>query len=102
MLLVSPRNCAPATRYRMHLRLPPAPPTPSEGSHLRCGFAHAGGRNRAGRRTIWSKGARSQRRVFTQACEAPDGGRLLGLVCGIFWQTHTRTALALVKNAAGA
>jgi len=102
MLLVSPRNCAPGTRYRMHLRLPPAPRLPSVASQLRCGFAHAGGRGRAGQRTIWTKGARAQRRIFTRPCEAPDGGRLLGLVCGIFWQTHTRTALALVKNAAGA
>jgi hypothetical protein len=52
MLLVSPRNSAPGTRYRMHLRLPPSPALPGPATHLRCGFAHAGGRNRAGRRTI--------------------------------------------------
>ena len=86
----------------MHLRLPPSPALPGPATHLRCGFAHAGGRNRAGRRTIWSKGARAQRRTFTVACDTAAGGRLLGLVCGIFWQTHTRAALALIKNAAGA
>lgn len=86
----------------MHLRLPPAPRLPTAASQLRCGYAHAGGRGRGGQRTIWTKGARAQRRVFTNPCEGADGGRLLGLVCGMFWQTHTRTALALIKNAAGA
>lgn len=102
MLLVSPRNSAPGTRYRMHLRLPPSPGLPGPATRLRCGFPHSGGRNRAGRRTVWTKGGRAQRRVFTHACEQAEGSRLLGLVCGVFWQTHTRAALALVKNAAGA
>jgi len=102
MLLVSPRNSAPGTRYRMHLRLPPAPSTPSAAAHLRSGYAHAGGRNRSGRRTIWTKGSRSQRRLYTHPSEGGEGTRVLGVVCGVFWQTHTRSALALVRNAAGA
>lgn len=30
------------------------------------------------------------------------GARLLGLVCGLFWQPKTRATLALVKNSVGA